>query len=190
VTHVRTPQVTGPIEGEKPPWGAPTVDVDALGYVVEELFIGGTTVAFDLVDGTDYTEDGKWSAEPGPTAPYVTRLLVVRPRDAEVFNGTVVLNWQNVSAGYEYGALGEGDEVFNGYAWVGVSAQEVGVCGTFGGSQPFTDDELRALYPSRDVYVERWNDAVDALVSSGALRPEDAPAMKARAEVEAARLPY
>jgi hypothetical protein len=131
------PQVTGPIEGEKAPWGVPTIDIDALGYVVEEFFISGTTVAYDLVEGADYTEDGKWSAEPGPTAPYVTRILVVRPSDPAAFNGTVVLNWQNVSAGYEYGALGEGDEVFDGYAWVGVSAQEVGVYGTFGGRSRF-----------------------------------------------------
>ena len=40
----------------------------------------------------------------------------------------------------------------------------------FGGSQPFTADELRALYPSREAFVQRWTDAVDALVATGALR--------------------
>jgi hypothetical protein len=59
----------------------------------------------------------------------------------------------------------------------------------FGGSQPFTHDELRALYPSREAFVQRWNDAVDRLVATGALRPEDAGPMKDRAGAEAARLP-
>ena len=51
----------------------------------------------------------------------------------------------------------------------------------FGAARPFTDDELRSLYPSRAVYEEGGSAAVDALVASGALRPDDAPAMKARA---------
>ena len=51
----------------------------------------------------------------------------------------------------------------------------------FGAATPFTDDELRARYASRAEYEQGWNVAVDALVASGALRPEDAPAMRARA---------
>jgi hypothetical protein len=68
-------------------------------------------------------------------------------------------------------------------------AMGTGYMPLFGGSQPFTPDELRALYPSREVFVQGWCDAVDRLVGSGALRPEDAPAMKARADTEAERLP-
>jgi hypothetical protein len=58
----------------------------------------------------------------------------------------------------------------------------------FGAARPFDDDELRARYPSRAQYEEAWNAAVDALVASGALRPEDAPAMRAR--VTDVRLPF
>jgi hypothetical protein len=50
----------------------------------------------------------------------------------------------------------------------------------FGAAIPFTDDELRARYTDRAAYERLWNDAVDALVASNALRPEDAPAMRAR----------
>jgi hypothetical protein len=50
----------------------------------------------------------------------------------------------------------------------------------FGAATPFTDDELRARYPDRATYERGWNEAVDALVTTGALRPEDAPAMRAR----------
>ena len=62
------------------------------------------------------------------TAPYRTRLLVVRPVDPARFNHTVLLNWQNVSAGYEQRAPSDG-ELYQGYAWVGVSAQEIGLYG-------------------------------------------------------------
>ena len=127
------PEVVGPVQGSNPPWGGPRFDVTSVGYVVEEFYLGGTTIAYDLVAGADYSEDGRWTAVAGPAAPYLTRILVVRPREPAAFNGTVVLNWQNVSAGYEYGSLAPGDEAFEGYAWVGVSAQEVGIYGFSGG---------------------------------------------------------
>jgi hypothetical protein len=50
----------------------------------------------------------------------------------------------------------------------------------FGAAKPFTDDELRARYASRAEYEAGWHAAVDALVRTGALRPEDAAAMHAR----------
>jgi hypothetical protein len=142
-------QVVGPVDGANPPAGMPTVDLAALGYVAEEFHLGGIARAYDLVEGTDYTEDGRWTVEPGPQAPFLTRILVVRPQDPSAFNGTVVLNWQNVSAGYEMGALDAGDESLNGYAWVGVSAQEVGIYGsyrgrsrgTYGGGRPLQDHD-------------------------------------------------
>jgi hypothetical protein len=147
VTGERAAQVVGPVEGENPPAGIPTVDLVALGYVAEEFHLGGITRAYDLAGGTDYTEDGRWTAVAVAEAPFLTRILVVRPRDPKAFNGTVVLNWQNVSAGYEMGSLVEGDEPLNGYAWVGVSAQEVGIFGsfrgrtrgTFGGGRPLRE---------------------------------------------------
>ncbi len=129
MTNALVPEVVGPVLGSNPPWGGPRFDVTGAGYVVDEFYLGGTTMAYDLVPGADYSEDGRWSAVGGATAPYLTRVLVVRPRDATAFNGTVVLNWQNVSAGYEYGSLGPDDEALRGYAWVGVSAQEVGIYG-------------------------------------------------------------
>jgi hypothetical protein len=52
----------------------------------------------------------------------------------------------------------------------------------FGASKPFDDDVVRALYPSRAAYLQRWNDAVDAIVESGAIRFEDTARLKARGE--------
>ncbi|HEY3671663.1 MAG TPA: alpha/beta hydrolase domain-containing protein [Acidimicrobiia bacterium] len=119
-------RVTARITGDQPPWGAPDVDLAARGYVLEEFALEGTARAFHLLD--DPTPDGRWSVAEYARAPYRTRLLVLRPRHTDDANGTVVVGWQNVSAGYESGAPTHG-EMYEGYTWVGVSAQEVGLYG-------------------------------------------------------------
>ena len=62
--------------------------------------------------------------------PYQTRILVRRPVDSRRFNGTVVVEWDNVTNGFD------ADNMWffawehllrGGYAWVGVSVQRVGV---------------------------------------------------------------
>lgn len=123
-------EVAGPVEGERPPFGAPPADVLAEhGYVCEEFVLSGEAAAYRHPDHAPPSVDGLWEAEPVATAPYRTRLLVVRPRSAAAFSGTVFLEWQNVSAGVEQPAPTEG-EVYRGHAWVGVSAQVAGLYGT------------------------------------------------------------
>jgi hypothetical protein len=122
------PEVAGPVAGSRPPWGSPARDLAGTGYVLEEYLLRGTAMAFAPPEGDDYPADGRWEAEEWGSAPYCTRLLVLRPTDPDRFNGTVLLNWQNVSAGFETPAP-SGGEVYEGYAWVGVSAQEVGLYG-------------------------------------------------------------
>src|SRR5208282_2253677 len=60
------------------------------------------------------------------------RIVVRRPSDPAKFNGTVVVEWLNVASGYEaapdWTYMGE-ELVRAGYAWVGVSAQKLGVEG-------------------------------------------------------------
>jgi hypothetical protein len=125
---VEAPIVTGPIVAPRPPWGAPRRDVSESGYAVAEYLIEGVANAYQSPDGWLPVPDGHWEAEPIGSAPYRTRILVVRPRDPARFNGTVLLNWSNVSAGVEAEAPSTG-ETYEGYAWVGVSAQEVGLFG-------------------------------------------------------------
>jgi hypothetical protein len=119
-------RVIGPITGPRLPAGAPAIDLASRGYVLEEYAIEGSARAFQLLDRP--TPDGRWSVVEYARAPYRTRLLVVRPARSADANGTVVVGWQNVSAGYESGAPSRG-EIYEGYAWVGVSAQEVGIYG-------------------------------------------------------------
>ncbi|HSV83840.1 MAG TPA: alpha/beta hydrolase domain-containing protein [Ramlibacter sp.] len=62
--------------------------------------------------------------------PYVTRAIVRAPADPARFNGTVVVEWLNVTTGQDidfvYGAARD-LLLREGYAYVGVSAQRVGV---------------------------------------------------------------
>jgi hypothetical protein len=131
VWAVPNPTVTGPIPQNAPP-GDPSHDyifftsenVNDFGYVEEEFFIEGTANVYDtpeLATGSVVSSDH----------PYKTRIVVRRPVSPQRFNGTVILEWQNVTAGYDIDAswVGGGAEHFmrEGYVWVGVSAQRVGV---------------------------------------------------------------
>jgi hypothetical protein len=102
--------------------------IAAHGYVEQEFFAAGTATAFH---SRSTPSDGKWTLTAATTAPYRTRILVRRPSNAARFNGTVVVEWMNVTAGesapdwdYTNPALMEA-----GDAWVGVSVQAVAVEG-------------------------------------------------------------
>ncbi|MFN8542782.1 MAG: alpha/beta hydrolase domain-containing protein [Candidatus Binatia bacterium] len=141
------PAVTGPIPGAG--FVASTsIDLAALGYAEEEYFVAGTATGF--TSPSPLGSDGAWSATPGNTAPYRTRILVRRPADAKRFNGTVVVEWLNVSGGLDAAP----DWIFahtllmrEGFAWVGVSAQFTGI---EGGASPIgLNLSLKAINPAR-----------------------------------------
>ena len=123
--------IEGPITGGKHGWpfGRPCFDLAAHGYVEQEYFLTGDATTYRQVEGSAWGRDGQWLVEPKDALPFKTRLLVYRPADPERFNGTVVLCWNNVPAGYEL-FHGESPEILEGgYAWVGASAQRVGIHG-------------------------------------------------------------
>ncbi|HEX4082306.1 MAG TPA: alpha/beta hydrolase domain-containing protein, partial [Acidimicrobiales bacterium] len=98
----------------------------ALGYQAAEYAFGGRAAAYGPSGrGVKVVEE----------ADFATRLLVYRPSDPAGFNGTVWVEWLNVSGGLDAAP----DWIFShtelmrrGAAWVGVSAQKIGVEG--GGS--------------------------------------------------------
>jgi hypothetical protein len=120
--------VTGPVTGGRRgrPFSLPPVDLDHHGYIAEEFFLEGEAHSYRRVGERGI--DGRWDAVPTGTAPFCTRMLVVRPTDATACNGVVHVNWQNVTAGVELGDAGEADSL-DGRIWVGVSAQAVGIDG-------------------------------------------------------------
>jgi len=105
-------------------------DIAALGYDETEFLFAGRARSFELRG--ERGEDGKWDVTPAAQADFRTRFLVRRPSDPTRFSGTVVVEWNNVSAGID----GSPDWILfhrhlaaQGHAWVGVSAQKVGVDG-------------------------------------------------------------
>ena len=130
--EVATPTIEGPVSGGAghPSIAALAFDLATVGYVQEEFFIGGTASAYTNVE--PLTSDGKWTVTPGATAPYKTRIVVYRPATQRRFNGTVIVEWLNVSAGLDSAPdwlSAHVQMIRDGYAWVGVSAQIVGVEG-------------------------------------------------------------
>jgi hypothetical protein len=130
---VAVPAVIGPVRG-----GTPDLAMNAMlasyktqyGYRENEFFIKGTATAYNAT-GTLGT-DGRWSVTAAATAPYETRLIVRTPADPKRFNGTVIVEWLNVTSGRD----ADPDFGFaapallrDGYAYVGVTAQSVGVNG-------------------------------------------------------------
>jgi len=105
------------------PFNATPMDLKKAGYLEEEFFIEGKANRF-LTSATA-------NAIPYDGGnPYLTRIVVRRPATASKFNGTVIVEWTNVSQGHDHEAdWFQAAEHFmrSGYAWVGVSAQAVGV---------------------------------------------------------------
>ena len=125
------PVTEGPITGGVHGWpfAHPLFDLADHGYVEEEFFLTGNATTYRQVPGSEWGRDGRWQPEPSALVPFRTRILVYRPADPERFNHTVVVSWNNVTAGYELFG-GESPEIFEGgYAFVGATVQHVGVHG-------------------------------------------------------------
>lgn len=106
------------------------VDLAAAGWVEEEYVAAGTATSYRAVGELPF--DGTFELEPDTSARYRTRIVVRRPARAADFNGTVVVEWLNVSGGLDAAPdlAYLGDELLrSGYAWVGVSAQRIGIEG-------------------------------------------------------------
>lgn len=136
---VAAPLIEGPIPGSPPgdpmsdtlantyPFFATYYNLAGVGYVEEEFYLAGEADAYAL-DGSLLAED----------VPYRTRILVRRPTSEARSNGTVLMEWQNVTAGYDLDALWQPEQITRaGYTWIGVSAQRVGV------------DQLKGWSPTR-----------------------------------------
>jgi hypothetical protein len=133
-------------------------DIGSLGYVAEEFFISGTASSYSPVG--ELSPDGRWSVTPSGTADYTTRMVVLTPVDRARFNGTVLVEWLNVSGGIDAPALwmmAHREILRAGYAYVAVSAQRVGVEG--GVSLLGIDMSLKSQDPTRYASLRHPGDA-------------------------------
>ena len=109
---------------------ATSPDLTKAGYVQDEFSASGTATAYAHQGA--FPVDGKMDLSPTTKASYETRIVVRRPKSAKDFNGTVVVEWNNVSGGLDVAPdwTYTADEIVrSGYAWVGVSAQQIGIEG-------------------------------------------------------------
>jgi hypothetical protein len=126
---------------------AENFDLGSVGYQKAEYFLEGTASAF--TNSGELGRDGVWAAEPGEQAAYKTRIVVYSPIDPADFNGNVLLEWLNVTAGFETPpswGTGQLEIRRSGSVWVGVSAQLIGIEGSDRGLLPL---HLKAVDPVR-----------------------------------------
>ena len=120
-------------------------DLATLGYGAEEFFVSETASSCANFAKADYT----------------TRIVVLTPTDDAKFNGTVIVEWLNVSGGIDVPAvwfMAHREIVRDGYAYVAVSAQRVGVEG--GTSLVGADMSLKAQDSERDSRLSHPGDGV------------------------------
>jgi Alpha/beta hydrolase domain len=133
-------------------------DIDSVGYVAEEFFISGTASSYAPVG--ELGPDGRWDVTPSGAADYTTRIVVLTPADRTQFNGTVLVEWLNVSGGIDAPAvwmMAHREMIRSGYAYVAVSAQKVGVDG--GESLLGIDMSLKSQDPTRYASLRHPGDA-------------------------------
>jgi hypothetical protein len=132
------------------------------GYTDREYFASGTAHSFKAVGALG--TDGRWQVAPAASAAYQTRIVVRTPRDPKRFNGTVLVEWLNVTAGIDAApdfTYMSPQLLRSGYAWVGVSVQQVGVSGG-GGALPVAgapSGGLRGADPARYASLHHPGDA-------------------------------
>jgi hypothetical protein len=106
------------------------IDLKSLGYQQREYVASGVATSYRAVGGM--TRNGRWHFVPAQKAAYRTRVLVRMPSNPARFSGNVIVEWLNVSAGIdsspEWGNNYQ-EITRSGDAWVGVSAQRIGVMG-------------------------------------------------------------
>lgn len=120
----------GLVEGTPLLLGTTMFSLEELGYQQKEFFIKGTAHSYASTE--PLSSDGKWTVASDETADFKTRIVVYTPIDPDKFNGTVVIEWLNVSGGTEASSgwiMAHTELARSGYAWVGVSAQKAGIDG-------------------------------------------------------------
>lgn len=169
---VPRPTVVGPVTGgtHGKPYGALSAEELSQTKSVEtEFFFSGSATAYER-DGS-WGVDGKWKARPASQADYKVRMLVRRPADAARFNGVVVIEWLNVTAQQEgaadYAQMKE-ELTREGYAWVGIGAQTVGVNAPRTGLKAWDAERYGSLVHPGDAYsYDIFSQAAQAVLDTG-----------------------
>ena len=166
------PQAVVRSSGPAPSYGD-RFDVDHLGdygFVEQEFNISGLARKFK---GTGTLgSDGKWAATVvSSNTAYNTMMIVRRPADPAKFNGIVIVEWLNVSTGYpldvDWGMAHEAI-LREGYAYVGVNVQKVGIQGVQKLKQ-YGSHYAQTSIPDDDISYDILSQTAQAIRSQSAL---------------------
>ncbi len=176
---VPTPTVEGPVTSGngKIVVQSSSFDLATVGYEQAEYFISG--IAHWYANVAPFTADGRWKVTEDGSAPYTTRIVVYRPIDPKKFDGTVMVEWLNVTGGLDTGAnwtLTHAEQIRAGNVWVGVTAQRLGIVG--GTNTLVASQVLQTADPVRYGPLEHPGDAFsyDIYSQAGQAVREDAGA--------------
>ncbi len=126
-----SPSVSGPVSGGLGAIQPPNLngfDLAQVGYQQSEYFFSGNATAY--TGASPLPSDGVWTVTPATTAAYKSRMVVYRPSNPANFNGTVIVEWLNVSGLVDANpdwTQTHNELIREGFAWVGVSAQLLGL---------------------------------------------------------------
>lgn len=109
-----------PATAQSQPFFAAVADLSAAGYAEDEFLVQG------LANIYEYDEDLDLKVQ-SSAVPYATRILVRRPVNPRKFNGVVVFEMLNPTAGFDIDFMWQVTQSFlmeKGYIWVGVTIRE------------------------------------------------------------------
>jgi hypothetical protein len=132
-------------------------EITELGYAATEFFVSGTATSYR--QNSDLGSDGEWSVAPVAEADFVPRLVVLKPADSAKFNGSVIVEWLNVTGGIDAPAewfMAHREIIRAGYIYIAASVQRVGI---EGGLSRGRNMSLKATHPQRYSRLNHPGDA-------------------------------
>ena len=133
---------TAPVQIETPPddEGAPfvpgvrLVENLPLDFIEEEYFVAGEATLYNYANNPPQGPTDLTAIQ--SSVPYKTRLIVRRPAKSNKFNGTVVIEWWNSTAGFDTAPVWDASAEYfaeNGIAYVGVTNSNQALAYLLGG---------------------------------------------------------
>ena len=181
-SSVPVPTVTGPITGgirTGEPFGRTMVPLDK-GWIEQEFFFEGTAMT--------PTEESRTTA-------YKSRILVRRPTDPQAFNGTVIVDWNNVTLAFDKDvswAPMHRTIMNRGFAYVSVAAQRLSIEGSPLALKQYDPVRYGSLsHPGDDYSFDIFSQAAQAALHPkvlGSLRPHVERRLALGASQSASRL--
>ncbi len=107
--------------------------MSSVGYTEKEFILTGSAASYASQENNSLGVDGKWAVEKNDSAAYTTRAIVYRPIDEAEFNGTVIVEWMNVTSGSDSSPVWiytHNELIREGYVLISLSVQAAGIAST------------------------------------------------------------